>query len=377
MNVNPGIYLELIIFGYIAWMILSIAQVLVRCTRQNGKDSKNLDGACTTSEPLNLVGMIVILLFIGIIIYLKVGFVLDGDSGDWPAIILALVPIVLIGVMIFTNAVMYAFKKPKRQRWGVKSEDYELSKKLHKKIDRNRKIYHIVAWAIFISILYIGYNELQKYAIENPENESIPLIIANYWGATDGLNYISDILLYKSPPFGQTILMLWMFGQTFVLMTIEITRLSKKIHYPFQRVVQLTLRYKELDTFAAHTHFNVGYLLVALVQPPLMFLATMCLIAFADPFASTIGIRYGKRRFKWNGKSLEGTIAGAVAAFVTMLLFVGPLYSLIGALGFVLVDLFTPKPFEVSDNLTMPVMNVILFGVLSLLGIPCLNYLGI
>jgi dolichol kinase len=369
--------LEILFFGYVAWMTFAVIQILIRCVNQNAKSETKSDAFCsTTEEPLNLVGISLILVVMAIILYIKVGFNLDGSWADLPAIILGTVPAVLLGIMIFTNVIMYALKIPKRQRWNVKSENYETSKLNAKKMDRNRKIYHIVALAIFITVLMVGYDQTVKFQLAHPENPSLADLVANYWGPTDGLNYMNDILVRKSPPFGQSILVLWMVGQTLVLLTIEITRLSKKIHFPFHRVVQLTLRYKELDTFGAHTHFNVGYLLVAVVQPPLMFMATMCLIAFADPMASTIGIRYGKHRFSWNGKSVEGTVAGALAAFITMFVFVGPLYSLIGALGFVIIDLFTPNPLKISDNLAMPIMSVLLFGSLSLLGIPCMNYFG-
>jgi dolichol kinase len=188
---------------------------------------------------------------------------------------------------------------------------------------------------------------------------------------------MSSIFIRNTPPFGQSILILWLIGQTFVLLTVEITRLSERVHFPFQRVVQTTLRYKELDTFGAYTHFDVGYLMAAVILPPTLFIATMCLLAFADPTASILGIRLGKHRYSWNQKSLEGTIAGGIMAFATMFAFVGPLYSLVGAIGFVIVDIVTPKPISMSDNLAMPIVNVLLFGILSLLQLPCMNYLGL
>jgi dolichol kinase len=108
----------------------------------------------------------------------------------------------------------------------------------------------------------------------------------------------------------------------------------------------------------------------------LWLLASMCLITFADPASSTIGIKFGKHRFSWNKKSLEGVIAGTAAAFATMYVFVGLVYAILGALGFAFIDLITPKPVQISDNMAMPLICTTLFVVLSLIGIPAQNYLG-
>ena len=62
-------------------------------------------------------------------------------------------------------------------------------------------------------------------------------------------------------------------------------------------------------------------------------------------------------------------------AFITMFWFVGGIYALAGALLFALVDIFTPKPIELSDNLVMPVLITIVFVVLSLCGIPSNSFI--
>jgi len=113
-----------------------------------------------------------------------------------------------------------------------------------------------------------------------------------------------------------------------------------------------------------------------MILPPTLFLATLCLITFADPMASTIGIRFGKHRYSWNRKSIEGTIAGFLSALISMVFFVGWIYAFVGALCFLVLDLFTPEPIKMSDNLGMPIMTTIVFTILSVIGIPAMNFLG-
>jgi dolichol kinase len=401
MAINSGIYLKIIIMGVFTWMILSIMKMLFQSTGYYAKkieeksikqtdtenvkktddtsDTKPINGndhTQTRGEPFNLVLMIIVLLVIMVFVEIKVGFVLHGNAGDYPAIIMAAVPGAFLALIILFNIIEYARGIEKKRRWGLKSETNELSERKKKNIDIQRKVFHLVAMGLLFMLLAVGDYYL-KGQIDGGEDDYIyERNLANFWGSTDGLNYLEGVFVYQSIPIGQSFMILWMYGTLVFLMMFDITRLSKHVHFLLHREIQATLRYKEIDTFAAFTHFAVGYIFAAIILPPLIFLGTMCLITFADPAASIIGMRWGKRKFAYNNKSLEGLIAGMVACFVSMFAFVGFVYSLAGAILFGVIDMITPKPIKASDNIVMPIMCTLLFVVLSLLNIPCTNYFG-
>ncbi len=369
----------------ITWMILLIGRQLVQSLKEK-KDfqAKTMENPevpdkkeLTKGEPLNLVIMIIILIFLMIVVHKKVGFEMEGTEEDYPAIIMAAVPLGVLALIIIWNIFMYARGKEKKRRWGLKSERNELSKKDLKKIDLQRKLHHFIAMLLIFLILIIGDRVLKA----NAEDELYAEFIESFWGSINGLNFIDRILVREdNVPMAKSIILLWMYGETLVLVIFEITRLSNSVHFPFHKQVQATMRYKEIDTFAALSHYALGYLFAAICLPPILFIASMCLITFADPVASTVGINFGTKifpeRFSWNGKSWEGLIGGTIVAFFTMFWFVGWIYALVGALTFGIIDLITPKPVKLSDNMFMPVLVTFAFMILSAAGIPCVNYFG-
>lgn len=96
---------------------------------------------------------------------------------------------------------------------------------------------------------------------------------------------------------------------------------------------------------------------------------------FCRSSSEYFGLKFGKIKYKWNSKSLEGTLAGFFFAIISMFWFVGPIYAVVGALCFVIVDLFTPKPIQLSDNLLLPIIITIAYIILALCGIPPINYI--
>ena len=160
------------------------------------------------------------------------------------------------------------------------------------------------------------------------------------------------------------------YGTTCVTLMFEATRLSDHVQFPLVAQVQRTLRKKELNTFASHTHIAVGYLLASLVMPPNCLFAALCLFSLGDTFAALVGINWGKHKIGKLEKSWEGTIAGFLISLFSGYLFVGWIWSLAGALVFVLIDLITPKLLKISDNLLIPLVMVVVYYGLKVANIP-------
>jgi phytol kinase len=85
-----------------------------------------------------------------------------------------------------------------------------------------------------------------------------------------------------------------------------------------------------------------------LFGPDLAVPAVLCL-AVLDCVATLAGIRYGKHRI-FNGKSVEGTIAGIAAASLALLIFLPPATALAAAILAGAIELVAP----VDDNLLVP-----------------------
>lgn len=101
---------------------------------------------------------------------------------------------------------------------------------------------------------------------------------------------------------------------------------------------------------------GIGLSLYAFSQP--VATAAICFLIFGDVAATTIGERYG--RTKIGNKSMEGTAAFVIAAFVAgvVLLLIGsgttPWVMVLGSLAAAGVELLT---LPVNDNLVIPIVS--------------------
>lgn len=367
MSLSPTLGFVLNLTVNISWLTLVVVLVY--------EGLKQYRAAGTTrapTEPLNLFVMAGVALFLLVITNIKINFTETALDNGLTAMVMALVPLALAAVMGGMNVIQYGRKIPKQRRYGIEvAEDAPTS--VQRKLDARRKFFHLFIFVTIFIVLVICDGVLRYMAA----NAATPADQANYaqkldtfWGATDGLGYVAGVFRYESLPMGRAVVIFYFYVLSCVFLFVELTRLSAKVHFPLHKTIQKTLRYKELDGIASYTHFAVGFCFAALVLPPLLFLAALSLVSFADAAASTVGIKYGKRRYAWNGKSLEGSLAGFACAFVPVLFLGGWVHALVAAAIFVGVDLATPEPIALSDNLLIPITVTLAFAALSLAGVP-------
>jgi dolichol kinase len=102
----------------------------------------------------------------------------------------------------------------------------------------------------------------------------------------------------------------------------------------------------------------------AFITPPMVFFAILGISSIADLLTSQIGIRYGKHKIGWNQeKSWEGTFAGVIGCFIISFLFVGFLWAMIFTITFLIFDIFTNKPINLSDNLLIPMGTAAIYFI--------------
>ncbi len=159
-----------------------------------------------------------------------------------------------------------------------------------------------------------------------------------------------------------------------VLVPVELLRLRyPELSYPFKQVILSRLREKEAALFGAHVYITATLPLAilwlnrepsswAVTIPAVM--AVFGVTVFADAASAIVGKRYGRRKWWHNdNKSLVGTSAGALVAFVVAWPFTGTIMAIVAAAVFVIVDVGAPKPIPVTDNILNPVALALAFDV--------------
>lgn len=135
------------------------------------------------------------------------------------------------------------------------------------------------------------------------------------------------------------------------------------------------MRDNEAKGLAGTTYLLTGVSIIVFLFPRDIVLLTLLFLAFADPFASYFGIRYGKDKI-FGHKSVQGTLAAFVTCMgltfgylvfkgilVDRLIIVGLLGGLIGALAELI------PIAKLDDNLTLPVISAtFLWLIFSLFG---------
>jgi dolichol kinase len=108
--------------------------------------------------------------------------------------------------------------------------------------------------------------------------------------------------------------------------------------------------------------------------------ASIAVVGFGDSVATIIGVTMGRHKLPYSEqKSVEGTLAGIIAAFLASLIFVTPAQAFVGSAGGMLlesvVDLQTIRElnsqaafrFFLNDNFLIPIFSGLLMFTLELL----------
>ena len=105
-------------------------------------------------------------------------------------------------------------------------------------------------------------------------------------------------------------------------------------------------------------YFAVSALTCVILFPVAVVVPALVSLAVLDGVAAIAGIRYGRTRI-YNGKSLEGTVAGIFVTFLVLLLFISIQGALIVAVVAGIIEMFSP----VDDNLVIPISICFLLTV--------------
>lgn len=130
------------------------------------------------------------------------------------------------------------------------------------------------------------------------------------------------------------------------------------------------MRDQELKGIAGTTYLLTGVLLIVLIFPKPIVSLSILFLAFADPIASYVGIRYGKDKIL-GGKTIQGFLAAFVVCLVLAFIYLNSsglslsrhlVVSIIAGLIGAFAELLPIA--KLDDNLTMPVLSALGLSVL-------------
>lgn len=274
-------------------------------------------------------------------------------------------PILIIGGLIIISTVFahffkYMFKKRDFTSFGNKIRT-SLNEKSKLRNDTYRKIPHILIFVGLFILWYIGI-----------------IFVRNVTGTTEGMIPIENNMLYlylrllTEPDsiievlfsLGWFYYLLFFFFYIFCLCMLanEYTRKSKRVYFLFNFFCTIFLCDEEKRGYGTYLYFGIGQLFTAFLCPPMVLFTILGISSIADLMTSQIGIKFGKNHIKWNeDKTWEGTLAGTISCFIITLFFMGVIWGLIFSTAFLIFDIMTRKPINISDNLLVPIGLTIIF----------------
>lgn len=283
-----------------------------------------------------------------------------------PTFIFALgLPILIIGAILLVSTIclqLYRILfKPKdytevEEKWKQRMKDMSSVRR-----DTFRKISHVLIFIGLFVVWWIGYdfvvNSEGKWAGMIPENNNT---LELYLTLISQPDTIREVLF--SLGWFYYLIFFFFYALTLFLLTNELTRKTKYLAFPFNLLPKLVMSEEEIESYGTYLYFAIGQMFAAFLCPPMVYFAILGMSGIADLMTSQVGIRWGKHHIKWNSKKTwEGNIAGTITAFIICLPFIGIIWGIIFALAFMAIDLFTSKPFNISDNLLIPIGCALLY----------------
>ncbi|MDD3501624.1 MAG: diacylglycerol/polyprenol kinase family protein [Candidatus Cloacimonadales bacterium] len=140
-----------------------------------------------------------------------------------------------------------------------------------------------------------------------------------------------------------------------VAISVEYFRLENKTFRKlFYTVFGVMLRRHEIYNLSGASFLLTSAIFCIAFYPPDIAFLSLCFVSIGDIFAALIGISFGKRKFTFAKKSLEGSIACFVSTFTLALFYIHPIIAFLGSLGATVAEAVN---LPIDDNVRIPVFS--------------------
>ncbi len=124
----------------------------------------------------------------------------------------------------------------------------------------------------------------------------------------------------------------------------------------------IMLRHREYHDFTSATYMLISVVICIAVFPPEIAFAAIAFLAIGDTLAALIGVQFGKRKMFGTAKSLEGSLACFLGAFLFGLFYLNPVIAFAGAFAAAVAEF---APIWIDDNIKVPISSGIVMMVVS------------
>jgi len=346
---------------FLYWFILiSISYFLVLFSYMHFSNKKevfnNFFGFGALFLTFTIIIIVELLMFQDITLY----------SDTIPIFSLALgLPLLIIGAIVLISTLfLFLFKIVFKNRdlskfWDSLEE--KTSKRSKLRGDTYRKIPHVLIFAGLFVVWYLGVDFVMNLSgsisgMIPDDNNMFSLFLQILIEP----NSISEVLFYLG--WFYYLIFFFFYGFCFIILANELTRKVRFFAFPFNFLSNILLCEEEKKGYGTYLYFAIGQMAAALFTPPMVFLTILGISSIADLATSQIGIRFGKNKIRWNKeKSWEGSIAGIIVCFIICFFFIGIPWAVIFTFAFLLFDIFTNKPIDISDNLLIPIGSSLIY----------------
>jgi dolichol kinase len=280
-----------------------------------------------------------------------------------------ILPIIFIGVTILISTGIGVFFRLIKKNKDFTELESGMERKLKVmskvKFDIIRKINHVIIFIALFIVWYLSYNMIKDFTQNEGKNQDIKIdpkitnMLYLYLRLLTKPNSIENVMF--SLEWFYYVLFFFFYILSLIMLANEFTRKTKYMSFPFN-LIKIIISEEEKKSYSTYLYFGIGQMFAAFLCPPMVFFAILGMSSIGDLMTSQVGIRYGKRQISWNPKkTYEGTLAGTITSLIISVIFIGPLYGMILAGAFMIFDMFTNKPINLSDNLLIPIGCAIIY----------------
>jgi dolichol kinase len=134
----------------------------------------------------------------------------------------------------------------------------------------------------------------------------------------------------------------------------------------FHKLFGQILRRHERHDFTGATFLIFSCMLCVVFFNPMIAFLSMCYLSIGDTFAAIVGMRFGKRKFRRQDKTVEGSLACYVSILLFSILFAPSLSPWVYVTGSFTATLAELWKVPVDDNIKIPISSGLAMTVINL-----------